>query len=837
MPQEHPLTSCVRRAQPSPEPPAQTGPSPSPSPRAQPSPAQALRGNPKPANPSPQHLVCEPTAHSLRTRTHSCSWCSQVPIDIVGIQASLRTRTPSCSWCSQVPIDIVGIQALVDPSSNPLASNIMLQAIVILFLLVLSSTTATASQVSPFNIVHSLISERPANVKLLWQGAPYEEFERPLPQLVDPSILQDFEDSFSLTQDFYSNGDNKFTPEGAPFVASISEGRVTGVLGAVYDGQGNLFSELDPSAVIAPELVAAFTGDKCKRFKRLATGIQKYGHMYYHFLQEVLPQVLMLKPFLDEDTKLLMFGASYEQGWLDLIGIPSSMIEIYDPSEIYCAEELLVPSSTTVITPSKEGFMRLRDAVGASDALPVEERNLIIYCSREGAAERQVANEEQMLDEVKSHFPSEEFVVFSGAGMSPANTVSLFKRAKVVVGVHGAGMSHVTFAAPGTAVVELLFMADPPLMFWHASGAIGLRYVMLPLPQSWWLDSHVDVPRQDLLDVMSLALGLKDTTGCPSGSAMVEGECEQCHAGTYRFAPGSASCLPCPAGKVSPDAGAGSCSICPKSTISDKGVECIACYEGYNTLFPGSSQADQCKSQDELDTILGSMFTPSKLAKKLVAVPALERQARSVEHRLSRSFFFRSLLAKDLSDIRSSQLRMLYVLFQSQAQPLQGPASHTVMTDENEAVQRGSYSNGRRLASYGGRVLNSYGSRQLASYGTRQLTSYGTRQLSGYGSRRSLSTYGTRQLSGYGSRRSLSSYGTRQLSGYGSKRSLSSRGLLSYGSSVAAKSVHRHLQSYGSQLPAVASTQPVASDQHSSMLMLGSLYHRLLIAFTKSKIN
>eukprot|EP00798_Chlamydomonas_sp_ICE-L_P008681 gene8681-34128_t len=216
------------------------------------------------------------------------------------------------------------------------------------------------------------------------------------------------------------------------------------------------------------------------------------------------------------------------------------------------------------------------------------------------------------------------------------------------------------------------------------------------------------------------------------------------------------------------------------------------------------------------------MFTPSKLVNKLIAVPTLERQARSVGHRLSWSFFFRSPLAKDLSDICSSQLRMLDVLFQNQAQPSQGPGSHTVMTDEVEAVQRGSYSNGRRLASYGGRVLNNYGSRQLASYGTRQLTSYGTRQLASYGTRqltsygtrqlasygtRQLTSYGTRQLYGYGSRRSLSSYVTRQLSGHGSKRSLSSRGLLSYGSSVAAKSVHRHLQSYRSQLPAVASTQ------------------------------
>ena len=102
--------------------------------------------------------------------------------------------------------------------------------------------------------------------------------------------------------------------------------------------------------------ICAMQDQPCRRFKRLATAVQKYGHMYYHFVQEVLPRIILLKPFLDADTKLLTFGSSYEINWLAELGIPEEQIEVYDPSQQYCADELLVPSASTIVTPPKENY-------------------------------------------------------------------------------------------------------------------------------------------------------------------------------------------------------------------------------------------------------------------------------------------------------------------------------------------------------------------------------------------------------------------------------------------------------------------------------------------------
>ncbi len=56
-------------------------------------------------------------------------------------------------------------------------------------------------------------------------------------------------------------------------------------------------------------------------------------------------------------------------------------------------------------------------------------------------------------------YPGEKIVAYTGReGMSAAETVALFRRAKVVMGMHGAGLSHSIFSAPGTAIIELLFM-------------------------------------------------------------------------------------------------------------------------------------------------------------------------------------------------------------------------------------------------------------------------------------------------------------------------------------------------------------------------------------------
>ena len=46
---------------------------------------------------------------------------------------------------------------------------------------------------------------------------------------------------------------------------------------------------------------------------------------------------------------------------------------------------------------------------------------------------------------------------------------------------------------PTAAVVEFLFVADPPLMFWHTAAALGQQYWLLPVPQAYWMGEEMQV--------------------------------------------------------------------------------------------------------------------------------------------------------------------------------------------------------------------------------------------------------------------------------------------------------------------------------------------------------
>ena len=349
-------------------------------------------------------------------------------------------------------------------------------------------------------------------------------------------------------------------------------------------------------------------------------------------LAEVLPRVLLLKPYLTPGTKLLTFGGSHEAKWLAELGIPADMVEVYDPSTLYCADELLVPNPVSVITPAKEGYEHVRRAFPAQPVAAQQDNNLVIYCTRAGASDRQVSNEDQILSAIKAAYPQSELVIYTGKE-SVRDTVQLFRRARVVVGMHGAGLSHMIFAPRGAAVIEFLFMYDPPLMFWHASGALGLDYVMVPVPQSWWLAHDVEVPVADVVDAMGLVLppaAASDACSGGSYSSPATGHCTACPAGTYRTAASRSGCQSCAEGRVSA-AGSTACQICAVGTYALRATGCATCPGGTSTIFAGSAGMSSCLEPLAIQTKVDSMFSAGYLVDKLVAIPLLEEKARSVQ--------------------------------------------------------------------------------------------------------------------------------------------------------------------------------------------------------------
>jgi Tyrosine-protein kinase ephrin type A/B receptor-like len=94
-------------------------------------------------------------------------------------------------------------------------------------------------------------------------------------------------------------------------------------------------------------------------------------------------------------------------------------------------------------------------------------------------------------------------------------------------------------------VIEFLFMADPPMMFWHTAAALGQNYWMLPVPHSFYMQRSMEVPVGEVLDILQATLRGKAAAAnaCPPGKAGPT--CTPCPAGSYAYNAGSAACKRC----------------------------------------------------------------------------------------------------------------------------------------------------------------------------------------------------------------------------------------------------------------------------------------------------
>jgi capsular polysaccharide biosynthesis protein len=496
---------------------------------------------------------------------------------------------------------------------------------------------------SQWKTVTKVSTGSPNGVQVISAGPPQKPFPRPPPRILDPDLLLDFKDSFNLMQDVSATGANMFQDVSSQYVAVIPAGFVEGEAGIVYDAAGNVYhlpfmfhNRTNPALPMPHHFSPQQAIQKCSRhYPRMASVIQRYGHMYYHWLEETLPRVVMLQDagVLTPDTKLLTWGQPYEAAWLQALGVHSDQIVTYDPETVYCTDMLLVPTPVPRITPPKESLVAIRSALGV-EVLPESQRDIIVYVSRKNEPTRRVANEEQLLKSIRASFLGTPVVVYERA-LSPAESIALFQRAKVVIGPHGAGLSHILFSAPGTAVIEFLFMADPPMMFWHTAAALEQQYWLLPVPQSYYMQNEMHIPEGEVLDMLSsiLRAGPAPVNACKPGTAgRAGGLCSVCPPGSYAFNTNSLACKLCAPGRVAVGTSNAYCSTCQPGTVSNAdGTACEPCPQGTYSVLAGSSDAvTHCLTPDARRRRLQEQALSVDMLSKLSPVFAKQMNRRSL---------------------------------------------------------------------------------------------------------------------------------------------------------------------------------------------------------------
>lgn len=357
-----------------------------------------------------------------------------------------------------------------------------------------------------------------------------------------------------------------------------------------------------------------------KREQRVAYTISRWSFSYYHFVTEALWRIVRVLPELRRDwnarrggtydgLKIISFESAFARQYIvDVLGVHEEQI-VWGPAAkswrdtdagcIIEAGQLVYPSASYMVAPSRNRLRTLRqtvtEAVMSSDN-DTNDDDLVLYFSRKGEWARSVKDERSVLDVLQAAFPRLRLIVVgrkaglldTGSGsISYARAtdipqvVRLVQRARVIVGPHGAGLSNILWARPGTAVVELLPSTSSTLIYWHVSEALGLHYSTVLLPEAHWRSTALRVPlkvlEHTLHNVVTVTLPMSTTSTTTTTSLTTVTPTTPTDLG-----------LTCPPGTFV-DRQRQSCRLCPVGTYQSapltKATRCDACPTGTSTDF------------------------------------------------------------------------------------------------------------------------------------------------------------------------------------------------------------------------------------------------------------
>lgn len=252
-------------------------------------------------------------------------------------------------------------------------------------------------------------------------------------------------------------------------------------------------------------------------YDHLASAIQAYPFSKGHHLHEVLPRIIWLNSILPPEVKILSAQNPFTHRYVELLErtgvlkpdrlvkwggmhVFSSWNHVYQANHLYWASEWPACNDgnphnggTSTYYP-KEMLIPVHKAFVPED-IPLTERNVILVIQRKRDA-RRLTNHLQLLFALEQEFPTHQVRVFDASG--PLSThIDQFRKARVVIAPHGAGLANVVFCSPGTTVIELGFDStkymDMDNMYFKVANGLELDY--------WMIMAHGDYKSPMTVDI------------------------------------------------------------------------------------------------------------------------------------------------------------------------------------------------------------------------------------------------------------------------------------------------------------------------------------------------
>ncbi|WP_337059286.1 glycosyltransferase family 61 protein [Kineococcus sp. G2] len=219
---------------------------------------------------------------------------------------------------------------------------------------------------------------------------------------------------------------------------------------------------------------------------------------YYHWTVQGVPRVSMLAAAVDlslvDHWLVPRLDRGYLGEWLDHLGVPrEARVEVSGAESRVTTERLLVSSVPSagydvprwVVRDVRERARSLRRADGPE----------LLFVDRPDTGRRRLLNREEVLHAVRRR----GFTVVDLDEAHLADEVALFSCARVVVGVHGAGLTNAVHCPPGSHLVEIAPGGLTYPTFHKLAAVAGLHHHVLrgtepalPPPLAF-LDNEADV--------------------------------------------------------------------------------------------------------------------------------------------------------------------------------------------------------------------------------------------------------------------------------------------------------------------------------------------------------
>jgi len=244
-------------------------------------------------------------------------------------------------------------------------------------------------------------------------------------------------------------------------------------------------------AIREREKLTSLSGVVCFLSNRVASN-------YYHWMHDIMPRLGVLQDsgisFSDIDYFVVpSIQREFQRQCLDHFGIPKGKIHRFPQGRYLQADTLLMPVCGTneqlvrTHEPAWLGLHRLqspRSSRFLGQMFPDDEQEqdrdkdkdqedarLRLYVSRGSNGSRGVRNDEAVIEFLSGW----DFSVIRCEELTVAEQASLFRRADVVLGPHGAGFTNAVFCRPGTKIIELYNHWAAPC-FWFVSEFLGLTH-------------------------------------------------------------------------------------------------------------------------------------------------------------------------------------------------------------------------------------------------------------------------------------------------------------------------------------------------------------------------